>query len=246
MSDAAGKGPEIVPIKALDCRLDPVPWSFAEENGPAIAANWQKFIADKPASFNGRILLQHRWALEDGVYTGRYLETDYASFIAWRDFGHPGVAMRNGFSMAALRTRDGAYLLGVMGAGTANAGKIYFAAGTPDREDLRPDGTIDLAGSVLREMGEETGLMPDEVSMLPEWTGVIHGVRAAFMRPVLIDLPAEEARKLILARLPTLHEEELSDIYIARGPADIDPVRMPPFQVAYLRAMFAGGASDQG
>jgi 8-oxo-dGTP pyrophosphatase MutT (NUDIX family) len=238
MSDPMPGRPEIVTLRALDCRLEPMDWPFAVENGPAITENWQKFIADKPASFNGKVFLQHDWRIEDGIYRGRYLEADYAAFIAWRDFGYPGPPMRNGFAMAALKARDGAYLLGVMGEGTANAGKIYFAAGTPDREDLLPDGTIDLAGSVLREMGEETGLRVDEVTVASEWTGVIHGVRAAFMRPVAIDLPAEEARRLILARMKSLHEEELSDIYIARGLGDIDPERMPPFQAAYLEAMF--------
>ena len=243
MSDLAPvvNGPEIVALSALDCRFEPKDWLFSSQNEPAIADNWRKFIVDKPASFNGKVFLQHDWRIENGVYRGRYLETDYASFIAWRDFGYPGAPMRNGFAMAALKARDGAYLLGVMGEGTANAGKIYFAAGTPDREDLLPDGTIDLAGSVLREMGEETGLRLDEVSVATEWTGVIHGTRAAFMRPVAIDLPATEARQLILERMKSLPEEELSDIYIVRGLGDLDPLRMPPFQVAYLEAMFRAG-----
>ncbi len=234
----SGGAPEVVAIAALDCRFEPKSWGFAEENREAIAANWRKFIADKPRSFDGKVFLQHRWTLEHGVYRAEYLETSYSNFIAWRDFGYPGAPMRNGFSMAALQARDGAYLLGVMGAGTANAGKIYFAAGTPDRDDLKPDGTIDLAGSVLREMTEETGLGLDEVRVEPEWHGVIHGPRAAFMRPVTIDLSAEAARALILERMKTLPEEELADIYIARGPGDIDPRRMPPFQAAYLEAMF--------
>lgn len=234
--------PVIIPLRGVDCRFEPRHWPFAEERRADIEANWSKFIADKPASFNGRVFLQHRWTIDGGIYRGRYLETDYASFIAWRDFGHPGPPMRNGFAMAALRARDGAYLLGVMGAGTANAGKIYFAAGTPDRDDLLPDGTIDLAGSVLRELGEETGIRPDEIEVSDLWHCVDHDVRAAFMRPVRIDLSAAEARALMLDRMKSLHEEELADIYIARGLGDIDPTRMPPFQAAYLKAMFI----DQG
>lgn len=232
--------PTITTLDGLDCRFEPRLWPFAEQQRADIEANWEKFIADKPTGFNGKVFLQHHWMIENGIYRGRYLETDYASFIAWRDFGHPGPPMRNGFAMAALQSRDGAYLLGVMGAGTANAGKIYFAAGTPDRDDLLPDGTIDLAGSVLRELGEETGIRPEEVEVSDRWHCVEHGVRAAFMRPVRIDMTADDARALILARIPSLHEEELEDIYVARGSDDIDPARMPPFQVAYLKAMFAG------
>jgi hypothetical protein len=58
------------------------------------------------------------------------------------------------------------------------------------------------------------------------------------MRPVAIDLPAEEARRLILSRLATLAHEELADIRIVAGPADLDPARMPPFQIAYLEHAF--------
>jgi 8-oxo-dGTP pyrophosphatase MutT (NUDIX family) len=238
IADPGPDRPQVVSIRQLDCRLVPARWAFAEENVRAIAAHWARFVAEKPASFNGTVLLQHAWALEDGVYRARYLEADYAAFIAWRDFGHPGPPMRNGFAMAALRARDGAYLLGEMGPGTANPGKIYFAAGTPDRADLAPDGVVDLAGSVLRELTEETGLRSEEVEVSDLWHGVIHTVRAAFMRPVHIDLPAVEARRLILNRMKALHEEELVDIHIVRGPSDIDPARMPPFQAAYLAAMF--------
>lgn len=236
-----GGGLAIVDLDRLDCRLEPADWPFAVEERAAIAANWARFVAEKPASFNGRVFLQHQWSLTGRCYLGRYLETDFASFIAWRDFGHPGRPMRNGFSMAALRARDGAYLLGVMGEGTANPGKVYFAAGTPDPDDLLPDGTIDLAGSVLRELMEETGLRAAEVRVEESWRAVIHGVRAAFMRPVLIDLPAREARDLILSRFAGLDHQELADIHIVAGPADIDAARMPPFQVAYLEDAFGRG-----
>ncbi len=99
----------------------------------------------------------HRGAFEGDVFRGAYLETRFSRFIAWRDFGFPDRTMRNCFAMAALRAADGAFLLGVMGAHTANAGKVYFPAGTPDLDDVVGD-RVDLAGSVARELGEETGL----------------------------------------------------------------------------------------
>ena len=63
--------------------------------------------------------------------------------------------------MGALRASDGAYLLGVMGPQTVNAGKIYFPAGVPDLDDIVGD-RVDLARNVRREVAEETGLGPDD------------------------------------------------------------------------------------
>jgi 8-oxo-dGTP pyrophosphatase MutT (NUDIX family) len=234
-------GPEIVALTDLDMRLEPMPWPFAEARRAEIDRHWQAFLKAKPASFNGQVFLQHGWSHDAGIYRGRYLQTDYANFLAWRDFGFPGQPMRNGFAMAALRARDGAYLLGKMGEGTANPGMVYFAAGTPDPEDLLPDGRIDLAGSVLRELIEETGLAAEEVSVGAGWIAVLDGPRAAFMRPVHIDLTAEAARDLMLSRMPHLAHPELSDIVVVRSVEDIDTAAMPPFQQAFLRHAFGGG-----
>ena len=74
--------------------------------------------------------------------------------------------------MAALRTRDGACLLGEMGAHTINAGQIYFAAGTPDPSDIFGD-EVDLAASVAREMEEETGFTPAQAPPAPGWSVVV-------------------------------------------------------------------------
>ena len=51
----------------------------------------------------------------------------------------------------------GAFLLGEMAALTANAGKIYFPAGTPDPSDRSGD-TLDPARSVTRGVAAGTGL----------------------------------------------------------------------------------------
>jgi 8-oxo-dGTP pyrophosphatase MutT (NUDIX family) len=228
----------IVALERIEARVEPFDWPFAKERAAEIAAHWARISAGKPAMFNGRVLLQHRAAITGGVFHAGYFEVDYAAFMAWRDFGHPGAMLRNGFAMAALRAADGAFLLGRMGEHTANPGKVYFAAGTPDPEDVRPDGSLDLAGSVTRELVEETGLSLDEVSVGEGWTAVILPGRVAFMRPVRIALDAEVARAVIMDRIARQQEPELSDIVIIREPADCAGHDMPPFMKDYLVHMF--------
>ena len=106
-----------------------------------------------------RVMLQHRAAIADGVFEAGYFETDYAAFMAWRDFGHPGPVVRNGFAMAALRAADGAFLLREAWASTRPMpARSISPPARPIARMCRPDGTLDLAGSVTRELCEETGL----------------------------------------------------------------------------------------
>ncbi len=161
--------PSLRDLEGVDAVVDLKPWAFTETHRDEIAAFWAKTHAAQPRLFDGEILLQHDWGIEGGIYRARYTIVRYSAFLAWRAFGHPGAPMRNGFGMAALRAADGAFLLGRMAAHTANPGMIYFAAGTPDRGDI-VDGRVDLAGSVRRELQEETGLRAEEFVIEPRWT----------------------------------------------------------------------------
>jgi 8-oxo-dGTP pyrophosphatase MutT (NUDIX family) len=229
---------EIVRLKDVDARYDPAPWPFADERKAEIDAIWARTSAGKPQLFNGTVLMQHRWAIRDGVYEAGYAPVSYASFIAWPQLGKPGAPMRNGFAMAALRAADGPFILGVMGAQTFNAGKIYFAGGTPDMDDVTPDGRVDLSTSMVRELEEETGLRHDEFDIAAGWTLVADGHRAAFLRAARLVYPADEARRVILSRLAAT-DQELADVAVVRRPEDIDEAMTPDFAKAYMRAVFA-------
>lgn len=227
-------------LAALDMRYRPIDWPFARERRAEIDAHWAKVTAANPHVFNGQVLIQYGWTIEAGVYRASYSPVDYASFLAWRDFGWPDRTVRNGFAMAALQASDGAFVLGMMGAQTSNAGRIYFPGGTPDHDDVTPDGRVDLDGSLRRELSEETGLTPHEVMIENRWFGVVEGPRVAFLKPARLIWPAEEARAQLRRRLVTLAEQELGDIVIVRGAHEIREPTMPPFAAAYMRAVFDG------
>ena len=59
-----------------------------------------------------------RGEIGDGALRGAYSEVDFASFITSHDSSCPTRRSRNCFPMAALRSSDGAFLLGVMGSST--------------------------------------------------------------------------------------------------------------------------------
>jgi 8-oxo-dGTP pyrophosphatase MutT (NUDIX family) len=229
--------PTPIAIDGLELDIAPHAWPFAQERRNDIDDHFAALRRSKPELWNGRVLLMKDAAIADGVLRGTYFETGFADFMAWRDWGFPDRAVHNCFSMGALRGSDGGFLLGVMSAFTANAGRIYFPAGTPEPADI-VGGTVDLLGSVLRELQEETGLDPAEFSVAPDWTAVDRGPRLALMKAIQADRPAEALREEVLRHLATEARPELADIRIVRSPDDFDPA-MPDFVTVYLCYVWA-------
>ena len=145
--------------------------------------------------------------------------------------------MFNGFGMGALRCADGAFVLGEMGQHTSNAGRIYFPSGTPDLDDIR-DGTVDISGSVTRELEEETGLAPGEYESEPDWHCIYTGPAVAMIRMLRVDMPGDAVRDRIVANLAAQRQPELSAIHLVRGTRDLTSA-MPRFVTAFIEAQFA-------
>ncbi len=223
----------VIELDRIDIVLAPRRWPFAHERRAEIDAHFAERRARKPQMWNGRIVLTNGdYRVADRGLMGTCFETDFASLLAWRDWGFPDTSAVNCFSMGALRSADGAFLLGVMGGHTANANRVYFPAGTPEPDDI-VDGRLDLAGSVTREIAEETGLTAADYVASPQWHVVLAGPRLAAIKLLAVDAPAVELRRRIRDFLARDPNPELSDIQIVRGPDDFDE-RMPPFVTACL------------
>jgi 8-oxo-dGTP pyrophosphatase MutT (NUDIX family) len=224
--------PSICHIDRLDLSFAPSAWEFAIERRREIDAFFANLRRDKPAIWNGRVLLLHHPVVTDGVFRGEYFETDYASYTAWRRWGRPSAKVHDCFSAAAIRTVDGAFLLGVMGSHTFNAGKIYFPCGTPDPRDI-VGGKVDLEFSVARELHEETGLEITEFAGEPGWTMVTDEPLIAQINVLHSKETSTVLRKRILTHLASEQHPELADIRVIHKREDVDPA-MPRFVTAFL------------
>lgn len=226
----------VVAIDELDFVVAPRPWRFAEERRAEIDAYFAARRRLKPHLWNGRVLLMSRCTFAGRALRGQFFETDFASFLAWREWDFPDRSIVNCFAMGVLRAGDGAFLLGEMNVHTANAGLVYFPCGTPDPSDIR-DGRVDFLASVVREVAEETGLSADDFTMEPVWQAVSVGRHLALMRMLQTKEPAEVLRRRIREYLGREEMPELADMRIVRGPTDLDPM-MPDVVTAYLSWMW--------
>jgi 8-oxo-dGTP pyrophosphatase MutT (NUDIX family) len=232
------RAPLVFRATRLHARSKPKDWAWAQEHRDLIATHWRTRTADRPKLFDGRVLLVSGHEAEGDAVRVRFFETDFSAFIAWRDLGYPDPLIANGFAMGALRGSDGAFVCGVMAGHTANAGRVYFPAGTPDRSDLRPDGSVDLAASLLRELKEETALPPESYTVADHWIVVRHWPTLAFLRPVAFAEPADAVAARIRANIACQKEPELADVWVIRGVDDVDEARMPAFLQTFFRQAF--------
>lgn len=230
--------------------IEPYVWAYAEAEDARIRAHWKTRLAQTPSMFDGRVLLAHRHAvLPDGaggtVLSGGCFVTAFSRFLAWRDFGRQDLSVANLFGMAALCGSDGAFIVGEMGPHTASAGQVYFPAGTPDFSDIR-DGRLDLDGSVMRELLEETGLRASDVTLEPGWTIVLRGPSIACMRLFRLDRPAAEVADDINAALAEQIEPELAAVHVISGMADACRHALPDFMLDYFRRHWSPEAGQPG
>lgn len=228
----------IAPVLALDLHAVPGGWPEADAHRAGIDAHFAGRTADNPHLWNGPILLMREWTFRAGTLSGAFRQTDFAAFTWWRDAGWRDLGMVNAFALAAIEGSDGGFVLGVMGPHTASAGRTYFPGGTPDPSDITADGRVDLHGSMLRELAEETGLSASDIARDEGFTGIFEGPRIALLGRLVFDAPAEALATRVRAFLASEERPELSDVAVVHSQGDITPA-MAPFAVDYMRAKWA-------
>ncbi|MBO4226148.1 NUDIX hydrolase [Bradyrhizobium neotropicale] len=224
--------PSIHRVTALDLKMQPWAWPFAQERRAEIDAHFAEAQRERPNLWNGRVLLGRSATFEGERLSASYFETDFASFLAWRDWGFPDRGVFNGFGMGALLASDGAFVLGEMGHHTSNPGRVYFPSGTPDLDDIRGE-TLDIASSVAREVEEETGLTPADYRPDAHWDCVFTGVAIAMMRILYVDMSGDALRARIENNLASQEDPELAAIHLVRDFSDLTAA-MPRFVTAFI------------
>jgi 8-oxo-dGTP pyrophosphatase MutT (NUDIX family) len=229
----------IVEIDRAEIAVEPWRWEFAQTRREEIDRHFAGRQRVQPALWNGRVLLLHRYAIAQRVLRGASFETDYASFLAWREWNCADARVFNIFAAAALQSADGACLVGQMGPSTSIAGLWLFPCGTPDPNDVSAAGALDLAGSVGRELFEETGLDIGAFKAEPGWTLIREGGFIALVKRLVAVESAEQLHAQVMRHLANEAQPELSDVRFLRSAADFDPA-MPRFVKAYLERIRRG------
>ena len=226
----------IVPVSAIEVRLDSGQHPFEAANAHAIESNWQREVSANPALFDGTIVLLAELAYVDGRLSGRCHAVRYATLLYWRRNRPQGA--EHAFAHAGLVSSDGALVAIRMASHTANAGRIYFAAGSFEPFDFR-DGLVDVEANMAREVREETGL---DISATPHDASYhLHSRDSAtvIFRRCYLDETADQIAARIAAFVASEEQSEIDGAVVIRKGDEL-PDGVMPYMKAIIDWHFAG------
>ncbi|WP_027169024.1 hypothetical protein [Mesorhizobium sp. WSM3224] len=228
----------ILPVDAIDVRLDPGPHPFAVRNAEAIAENWRQEIAANPALFDGTVVLLSELAYRDNRLVGRCHAVKYSTFLLWRNRRENSGA-EHAYAHAMLVAGDNALVAIRMGLHTVNAGRVYFAAGSFEPIDFR-DGLVDVDFNMIREVGEETGLDLSQAERGQRYHALSTASGTVIVRHYRVAEPADELARRISAFVATEAEPEIEGPVIIRNAVDL-PDGLMPHMKPLIEWHFANG-----
>jgi len=220
--DTAGWPPEgrLFPIRRFDLRILPGDHPVLGQ-AEAIAENWARETAANPALFDGRLMFFDRMAVSsEGVFAEGY-STPFSAFMWWRR--EPRTEGFHIFAYPVLATSDGALVAIRMGPKTANAGQVYFAAGSLEDVDVI-DGRCDVEKNMRREVLEETGIDLDEAEGGEGYHAVHIRRRVTLVKLFRFRETADALIARIEAHIRVAEEEEIAGAVAIRS---ADPTAHP-------------------
>lgn len=217
----------------LDFTFAPWSWSFAENRRREIDRFFRRECEKNPALWNGRLLLLRNASVADGVMSGSFFETDYASLLAALAWDVMGETVKACFPAAAILASDGAFIVGEMAEYTYHAGEVLFPCGAVERADLAGV-QLNFFAALRRELMEETGIAADTLEPASGWYAVTVGPRLPLIKIMRANEVADGLKKRICGKLGAQRRPELREILVVRGPSDLSD-RMPLWVTAFLR-----------
>lgn len=205
-----------------------------------VGPRWARLLAENPHLWDGRILGVTTPRIDaDGVLRAEAREDAFSAFLTWRDLDFPEIGIRNLFGSALIVSGDGALIYGVMGAETANAGRVYPPGGSLEPRDVRADGVVDVAGSTDTELEEETGLLPS-LAHKGALVAVFDGPRISIGQVYRFDEPCEGLVSRIRANLDRQEHRELADVVAVRSRQEAERAGAVPYAAAVAEAFASG------
>ncbi len=215
-------------------------WGFADDRRDDIELHWRRRLAENPGFFNGKVLVMEPPRIVDGELSAELIETDFASFLFWKDSGYPDLSVRDGFGSALIRSLEGHVLLARQGPGHVNSGLLYLPGGFIDRSDILGDGRIDIDGSIAREFREETDIDADSFERRPGYLVTQNQAQVSIAIEFQSRLPAVELRQMLLSQLQQQECPELEDFVIFRRPPEAGQRDVVAFSRHAVSAVLGG------
>lgn len=215
----------MLPVDQVEVVLDPGPHPFERDNAAAIAENWRREVADKPALFDGTVVLLSELTYRAARLAGRCHAVRYSTFLHWRN-NRKIAGAGHAFAHAMLVSNDNALVAIRMAAHTVNAGKVYFAAGSFEPEDF-PGGRVDLHANMAREVREETGLDLDLARRDSRHHALSGETGTVIVRRYHLYADADETAARIRAFVAAEDAPEIEGPVILRNASDLPDGLMP-------------------
>ncbi|MEJ1161610.1 NUDIX hydrolase [Prosthecomicrobium sp. N25] len=240
-----------VPFADVDLVIRPERLDFGPGAAERIAARWAEKAAENPHIWNGPFFLFDRVGLDREAAGGTVFraeggETDFASFLAWREASPPPDPFRHLFPVGAVVSADDRLMVGRMGPRTANPGRLYPPSGSFDPDDLvkGSDGLsrLDPEANILREIGEETGLDGRRFAPEPGWIAIGSGPsRFALVKVYRAVETAAALEAEIADHMARDADPELDGVLFAPVGRPLDPVLSVPYVNVLLAELAARG-----